>query len=74
MSSSSFETLRLLVHPVECHGTLHVSGRSREGSFVLPRWWYQSQSGFGKRIYTSRRSKTSSGDVGNGPEFPQYQR
>src|SRR6266496_2103242 len=32
MNSSSCVTLRLLVHPVDRHGTLQVSGRSRDGS------------------------------------------
>ena len=32
MNSSSCVTLRLLVHPVDRHGTLQVSGRSRDAS------------------------------------------
>ena len=32
MKASSTETLRLLVQPVDCHGTAQVSGKSRIGS------------------------------------------
>jgi len=32
MNSSSCVTFRLLVHPVDCHGTLQLSGRLRAGS------------------------------------------
>ena len=32
MNSSSWVTLRLLVHPVDRHGTSQVSGSSRDGS------------------------------------------
>src|SRR4051794_25090777 len=35
MKSSSLSTLRLLVHPVDCHGTAQVSLSSRAGSLPL---------------------------------------